>query len=80
MRIRVVGQISRVVERSGVYSFLVLKPEAKGPLGRTRRRCEDNIKMNLHEVGCVGNDWIKLARDRDILRELLISGMKLRVP
>jgi hypothetical protein len=81
MRLRVVGHVARIVERRGVYSFfLVWKPEVKSQLGRPRRRCEDNIKMNLHEVRCVSNDWIKLATDRDILLALLNSVMNLRVP
>ena len=41
------------------------KPEGKRPLGRPRRRWEDNIKMNVQEVGCGGRDWIELAQDRD---------------
>ena len=45
----------------GVYRVLVRKPEGKRPLGRPRRRWEDNIKMYLHEVGCGGGDWIELA-------------------
>jgi len=49
-----------------VYTgFLVEKPVGKRPLGRSRRRWEDNIKMDLHEVLCEGMDWIYLARDRD---------------
>jgi hypothetical protein len=48
-------------ERRGVYRALVGKPEGKRPLGRPRRRWEDNIKMDLREVGCGGMDWIELA-------------------
>ena len=46
------GHVARMGERRGVYRFLVGKPEGKRPLGRPRRRWEDNIKMNLQEVGC----------------------------
>jgi hypothetical protein len=50
-------------ERRGVYRVLVVKPEGKRPLGRPRCRWEDNIKMDLQEVGCRGMDWIYLAQD-----------------
>ena len=49
----------------GIYRVLVGKPEGKRPLGRSRHRWEDNIKMELQEVGCGGMDWIKLAQDRE---------------
>jgi hypothetical protein len=52
-------------ERRGVYRVLVGKPEGKRPLGRPRDRWEDNIKMELQEVGCEGMDWIDLAQDRN---------------
>ena len=48
----------------GLYVVLVRRPEGKRPLGRPRHRWEDNIKMDLQEVGCVGLDWIELAHDR----------------
>jgi hypothetical protein len=52
-------------ERKSVYMVLVGKPEGKRSLGRTRRRLEDNIKMDLQEMGCWGIGWIELAQDRD---------------
>jgi hypothetical protein len=58
-------------ERRGVYRILVGKPEGKRPLGKPRRRWEDNIKMDLQKVGCEGTEWIELAHDRDRLRALL---------
>jgi hypothetical protein len=57
----------------------VWKPEGRKPLGRPRRRWEDNIKMDLQEVGW-GMDWILLAQDRDSWRALVNAVMKLRVP
>jgi hypothetical protein len=67
-------------ERRGVYRVLVGKPEVKRPLRRHRRRWEDNINMDLKEVGCGGADWIDLAQDRDRWRELVNAVMNLRVP
>jgi hypothetical protein len=54
-----------MLKRRGVYRVLVGKPEVKSLLGRPRRRWEDDIKIELEEVGYGGTDWIKLARDRD---------------
>jgi hypothetical protein len=67
-------------ERRGVYSVLVEKREGKRPLGRPRHRWEDNIKMNLHEMGRGGMDWIELAQDRDRWWALVNAVMNLRVP
>jgi hypothetical protein len=63
-----------------VYIVLVGKPERKRPLGRPRRRWENNIKMNLQEVGCVGMDWIELPQDRDRWWALVNAVMNFRIP
>jgi len=67
-------------ERSGVYRVLVGKPEGKRPLGRPRRRWEENIKMDLQEAGCGGMDSIELAQDRNRGRAIVNAVMNLRVP
>ena len=67
-------------KRRGVYRVLVGKPEGKRPLGRPRRRLEDNIKMDLQAVGCGGMDWINLSEDRDRWRVLVNDVMNIRVP
>ena len=67
-------------DRKGVYRVLVGKPEGKRPLGRPRRRWEDNIEMDLQEVGCGGMGWIELAQDRDRWRALVNAVMNLGVP
>jgi hypothetical protein len=58
------GHVARMGERRGAYRVLVGKPEGKRPLGRPRRRWEDNIKLDLREIGIDGANWIRLARDR----------------
>ena len=69
-----------VLNRGGVYRVLVRKPEGKRPLGRPRRRWEDNIRMDLQEVGLGYEDWIGLAQDRDRWRALVSAVRNLRVP
>ena len=74
------GHVARMGERKGLYRVLVGKREGKSPLGRPRRRWEDNIKIDLQEVGCGGMDWIDLAQDRDSWRALVSTVMNIRVP
>jgi hypothetical protein len=67
-------------ERRGAYRALMEKPEGGRPLGRSRRKWEDNIKMDLREVGWGSMDWINLAQDRDRWRALVNAVMNLRIP
>ncbi len=67
-------------ERRDVYRVLVGEPEGKRSLGRPRRGWEDNIKMDLQEVGCGGVDWMELAQDSCRWRALVNALMNLRVP
>ena len=71
--------MARMREGRGVHRFLVGKPGRKRPLGRTRHRWEDNIKMDLQEVGG-GGDWMELAQDRDRWWALVNKVMNLRFP
>ena len=61
-------------ESRGVYRVLVWKHEGKSPLGRPTHRWEDNIKIDLQQVGCKGMDWIELAQDRDRWRGTYDGG------
>jgi hypothetical protein len=67
-------------ELRGAYNILVGRPEGRRPLGRPRRRREDNIKMDLREIGFGGVDWIRWAQDRDRWLALVNTVMNLRVP
>jgi len=71
--------VARLGVRGDVHRVLVGKPEEKRPSGRPRRRWEDNIKMDLREVGG-GGDWMELAQDRDRLRAFVNTVMNFRVP
>ena len=73
------GHVARMAERRGVYGVSVGKPEGKRPLGRPRRRWEDNIKMDLQEVGCEVMNCIELAQDRGRWRALVNAVMNLPV-
>jgi hypothetical protein len=79
-RMRWAGHVARMGEVRGAYNILVGRPERRRPLGRPRRRWEDNIKMDLKEIGFGDVDWIHLAQDRDRWRALVNTVMNLRVP
>ena len=74
------GNVALMGERRGVYRVLVGKPEGQRPLGRPRRRWEDNIKMDLQEVGVGCGDWMELAQNRVRWRALVSTVMNFRVP
>ena len=79
-RLRWAGHVARMKKFRNSYRVLMGKPEGMRPLGRPRRRWEDNVKMDLREVGCDPGDWIALAEDRDQWRAYVRAVMNLRVP
>jgi len=79
-RMRWAGHVAHMGEKRGVYRFLVGKPGEKRPHGRPSHRWEDNIKMDLQEVGCGGMDWIDRVQCRDRWRALAHAVVNLRVP
>jgi hypothetical protein len=79
-RMRWAGHVARMGEDRGVYTVLVGKPGGKRPLGRPRRRWEDNIKMDLQEFGGFRRDWMELAQDRDRWRALVGTVRNFQVP
>jgi hypothetical protein len=74
------GACSTNGENRNAYKILVGNPEGKRPLGRPRRKWEDNIKLDIREIGRGGVDWIDLAQDRDKWKVLVNTVMNLRVP
>jgi hypothetical protein len=79
-RMRWVGHVARMEKGRGVYRILVWRPEYKRPPGRPRRRWEDNLKMDLREIGINRSNWIQLAQDRVQWRTFVNTVMNLRVP
>ncbi|KAJ4451051.1 hypothetical protein ANN_02487 [Periplaneta americana] len=81
-RLRWAGHVARMGESRNAWAYRVLvgRPEGKRPLGRPRRRWEDNIKMDFREVGYDNREWINLAQERDQWRAYVRAAMNLRVP
>jgi hypothetical protein len=79
-RMRWAGHVARMGEKGNIYRNLVGKPEGKRPVGRHRRRWEDNIKMDLRQIGWGGMDWNNLAPDRVQWRGVVNTVMNLQVP
>jgi hypothetical protein len=79
-KMRWAGHVVRMGEGRGVYRFLVGSPGGERPLGRSRRRWEDKIKMDLREIGIDGANWIHLVHDRVQCRAFVNAVMNLRVP
>jgi len=79
-RMRWTGHMARMGEDRGVHRVLVGKPEGKSPLGRTRCRWDDNINMDLQEVGGGRGVWMELAQDRDGWRALVGTVRNFRYP
>jgi hypothetical protein len=75
-----VGHVARMGEVRSAYNILFGRPEGRRPLGRPRRRWEDNIRMDLREIGFGDVDWIHLAQDRDTWRAAVNTVMNLWVP
>jgi hypothetical protein len=79
-RMKWAGHVARMGEDRGVHRVLVGEPEGKRPLGRPRRRLEDNIKMDLQEVGGSRGNWMESAQDRDTWQALVGTVRDFRVP
>ena len=79
-RLKRAGHVARMDQSRNAYRVLVGKPEGKRPLGRLRRRWEDNIRMDLREVGCDPGEWIDSPEDRDQWRAYVRAATNLRVP
>ena len=79
-RLRWAGHVPRMEEGRTAFKILTGKPTGKRPLGRPRRRWEDNITMHLIEIGINADNWVDSAQDRDYWRALVNAALILRVP
>ena len=79
-RLRWAGHVAIIEEGRSSFKILTGKPTGKRPLGRPRRRWEDNIRMDLEEIGINAGNWVDSAQDRDYWRVLVNSAFDLRVP
>ena len=80
IRLRWAGHVAKVKEGRSVFKILTGKPTGKRPLGRPRRRWEDNIRMDLKEICINTRNWVDSAQDRDYWRALVNAALNLRVP
>ena len=79
-RLRCAELVARMEEGRSAFKILIGKPTGKGPLGRPRRRWEDNIRMDLEEIGINAGNWVDSAQDRNYWRALVNTALNLRVP
>ena len=79
-RLRWAGHVARMEESRSVFKILTGKPTGKRPLGRPRHRQEDNIRMDLEEIGIYAGNWVDSAQDRGYQRTLVNAALSLRVP
>ena len=78
--LRLAGHVARMEEGRSAFKMLTGKPTGKRPLGRPRRRWEDNIRMDLEEIGINARNWVDSAQDRDYWRAYVNAPLNLRVP
>ena len=79
-RLRWAGHVARMEEDRRAFKILTGKPTEKRPLGRPRRRWEDNIRMDLEYIGIDARNWVDSAQDRNYWRALMNAALNLRVP
>ena len=79
-RLRWAGHVARMEEGRNAFKILTGKPTGKRPLGRSRRRWEDNIRMDLEEIGINAGNWVDLSQDRNYWRALVSGALNLRIP